>query len=163
MGSFLGTYEHNLDSKNRFFVPVKFRELLGDGFVVRVKLSRYPHIDCFTQEDFEETVEREISQGAPNADVEELNARARAYSAYVTVDAHGRICIPAKILKKAKIEKESVFCGMGKYFQIWNSEINDAYYDQLEEKAIKEEEARDAQDLKRFEFMAQGRFLETKN
>ena len=30
--SFVGTYNHSLDSKKRVFIPSKFREELGDEF-----------------------------------------------------------------------------------------------------------------------------------
>ncbi|MBQ8028674.1 MAG: hypothetical protein IJ262_10910 [Clostridia bacterium] len=163
MSSFVGTFEHNLDTKNRFFVPVKFRELIGESFIVRVKLSKFPHIDCFSEEEFEKTVERETAKARDDEEFELLNARSRALSATVTIDSHGRICIPAKILKKARIEKESIFTGMGKYFQIWNSEINEEYYEDLEIRAIEAEDARRDEERKRNEYMASGLFLEVKN
>ena len=31
---FTGEFEHNVDSKNRIFVPAKFREELGESFIV---------------------------------------------------------------------------------------------------------------------------------
>ena len=32
--SFWGNYPHTLDSKNRLFIPAKFREGLGESFVL---------------------------------------------------------------------------------------------------------------------------------
>ena len=37
---FIGTYEHNMDSKNRVFVPVKFREELGETIYYRLYASK---------------------------------------------------------------------------------------------------------------------------
>ena len=31
---FLGTFQHTLDAKNRLFIPARFREGLGERFVV---------------------------------------------------------------------------------------------------------------------------------
>ena len=36
---FLGEFKHNLDAKKRLFIPAKFREELGETFVI-VKLLR---------------------------------------------------------------------------------------------------------------------------
>ena len=33
-GMFMGEYQHSVDSKGRLIVPAKFRELLGDNFVI---------------------------------------------------------------------------------------------------------------------------------
>ena len=31
---FMGEYNHTIDAKGRLIVPVKFREILGDNFIV---------------------------------------------------------------------------------------------------------------------------------
>ncbi len=31
---FMGTYQHSLDTKNRLIIPAKFRNQLGDDFVI---------------------------------------------------------------------------------------------------------------------------------
>lgn len=35
-----GEYQHNIDAKGRLIVPAKFRELLGDTFVITRGLDR---------------------------------------------------------------------------------------------------------------------------
>ena len=119
MGSFVGTYEYNLDSKNRLVVPPLFKELIGNTFIVRAKPGKFSHSDCFFPANFESTVNAEIedyiNKGLP-ADM--AAAMARTCSTAVTVDAHGRICIPSKILERAHISKESVFQGMGDRFEM---------------------------------------------
>ena len=41
MGSFVGTYEYNLDSKNRLVVPAPFKDLIGNTFIVRAKPGKF--------------------------------------------------------------------------------------------------------------------------
>lgn len=164
MGSFVGTYEYNLDSKNRLFVPAPFKELIGNTFIVRAKPGKFSHIDCFFTEKFEETVAAEIEGYINNGLSPDMAAAmARTCSTAVTVDAHGRICIPSKILERAHITKESVFQGMGDRFEIWNSKIHNEYNDMLAEEADKLFEAQMAENQKRYEYMSEGFMLDLKN
>ena len=164
MGSFVGTYEYNLDSKNRLVVPAPFKDLIGNTFIVRAKPGKFSHIDCFFPENFESTVNAEIedyiNKGLP-ADM--AAAMARTCSTAVTVDAHGRICIPSKILERAHISKESVFQGMGDRFEIWDSKIHDEYNDMLAAEADKLFDAQMAENQKRYKYMSEGYMLEIKN
>ena len=34
----IGTYEHNIDGKNRLFVPAKFRAVLGSEFIFKIQV-----------------------------------------------------------------------------------------------------------------------------
>jgi DNA-binding transcriptional regulator/RsmH inhibitor MraZ len=56
-----GTYEHNLDAKNRLFVPADFKELIEGKLTIRLNLSKHPHIDCFLEKDFEDITADEIT------------------------------------------------------------------------------------------------------
>ena len=41
---FMGEYNHSVDAKGRMIVPSKFREQLGNEFVVTKGLDGYSHI-----------------------------------------------------------------------------------------------------------------------
>ncbi|MCM1544704.1 MAG: hypothetical protein NC110_05325 [Ruminococcus sp.] len=163
MGGFTGSYEHNLDSKNRVFVPAKFRDMLGESFVIRVKPSRYPHVECFTEQAFEEKVKAEVAPFTDESMRERMLFASRSNASVVTVDSQGRICITSKILKYSKIEKESLFIGMGEYVQIWNPEIYDDYFMEISTECAEEEEAALAEARQRRKYKAQGRFLDINN
>ena len=38
---FIGTFEHNMDSKKRVFVPAKFREELGESFYYKLYQAQF--------------------------------------------------------------------------------------------------------------------------
>ena len=80
METFTGTYEHNLDSKNRFFVPADFKNLIKGKITIRLNLSDHPHIDCFQEEDFENVVAFEIENGDEEYSKDELDSISRAYA-----------------------------------------------------------------------------------
>lgn len=164
MGSFVGTYEYNLDSKNRLLVPVPFKELIGNSFIVRAKPGKFSHIDCFYPDRFEEAVQKEIEEYITRGIAPDMAAAmARTCSTLVTVDAHGRITVPSKILERAHISKESVFQGMGDKFEIWDTELYKVYNDMLDEEADKLFAAQMAENEKRYEFMSAGYMIPVQN
>lgn len=163
METFNGTYEHNLDAKNRLFIPADFKELIEGKLTIRLNLSTHPHIDCFLEKDFENVVKAEIENPERPYPRDMLDSIARAYAKTVSVDNGGRICVPAKLLEKAGITKESVFVGKGTFFQIWNPDTHEAYNDELLQRIIKDTEAEIAENEKRNEYKSKGFFLEIKN
>lgn len=163
MFGFTGSFEHNLDSKHRLFVPARFRENLGETFVIRVKPSVYSHIECFTLQDFEKQVERELAAATDDFSRERLMFAAMANASEVTVDSQGRISINSTILKYSGIEKTGLFIGMGDHVQIWNPATYDEYYMDINAEIAAEHKASKAEAQKRREFKTDGRFIELKN
>lgn len=160
---FNGTFEHNLDSKNRFFIPADFKGLIDGKLTIRLNLSKYPHIDCFLEQDFENVVKEEIENPQRPYPKDMLDSISRAYAKTVAIDNGGRICIPAKLLEKSGITKESVFVGKGTFFQIWNPDVHEQYNDDLLERIIADTEAENAENDKRNEYRKAGYFLDIKN
>ena len=55
---FIGTFEHNMDSKNRVFVPAKFREELGESFYYKLYPSeKYPSLQLYSKDEFRKQFE----------------------------------------------------------------------------------------------------------
>ena len=128
MHFFVGSYEHNVDPKNRLFVPAKFRDGLTGSFNISVFRSEtYPCIQCFTEEKFQPYVEQMIERESDVNLKRRLAVWYLGFAADVTVDSQGRINIPQNLLEKAKIEKEALIVGMGDHVEIWNPALFAAY------------------------------------
>ena len=159
MLSFIGTYEHNLDAKNRLFVPAKFRDGLTGTFVIKALSSKYPCIQCFRTSDFErqvETAEAEVS----NFHLRRMQAFSNfAGATYVNVDGQGRIAIPSAIADLAKMGSAAVIVGMGDHVEIWDPEIFKEYYAFVNRHSLEEESAAMAQESIALERTAKGDFL----
>ena len=52
---FIGTFEHNIDGKNRVFIPAEFREELGQSFILKLYPSKkFPSIQLYRKQDYKE-------------------------------------------------------------------------------------------------------------
>lgn len=132
--SFVGSYNHSLDSKKRVFVPSKFREELGEEFYITRKFDSY--LSVYTAEDWEAYVDK-ISK-LPEADAVEFQDFILGAAQKCIPDASGRIIIEDRLLRHAKISKNLVFVGSGKQIRIWAEELwnereNTRDYDKMRE------------------------------
>lgn len=117
---FMGEYNHTIDAKGRLIVPSKFREKLGDEFVVTKGLD-----DCLFVYPLEEWAHiEEAFRKVPLT-----NKKARDFvrfffagAASCEVDKQGRILLPATLRAYAGLEKEIVSAGVLNRVEIWDKE-----------------------------------------
>lgn len=116
---FTGEYEHSVDTKNRIFVPAKFREELGESFIISRDL-RGKRLKIFSQAGWEAYIapileqERKISEKA----MRYLHRNA----VQVSPDSQGRVVLTRELLGYAEIEKNAVIVGCSTYAEIWSAE-----------------------------------------
>lgn len=115
---FIGTYNHNLDPKNRIIMPAKFREMLGEVFYVTKGLGGC--LLAMSSEKWESFVTQISSRPVPEADALQRFFCAGADEA--KPNAQGRFLIPDHLIKYAQIEKEVTIVGTGKQVEIWSSQ-----------------------------------------
>ena len=130
---FMGEYNHTVDAKGRLIVPSKFREQLGEEFVVTKGLD-----GClFVYENTEWKALEEKLHALPLT-----NANARKFSRFFLagattceVDKQGRILLPAVLRDFAGIDKDAVLVGVGSRIEIWSKDAwNESNtYDDMEE------------------------------
>ena len=133
MHMFMGEYNHTIDAKGRLIIPSKFREVLGDEFVVTKGLD-----GClFVYENTEWKALEEKLHALPLT-----NANARKFSRFFLagattceVDKQGRILLPAVLRDFAGIDKDAVLVGVGSRIEIWSKDAwNESNtYDDMEE------------------------------
>jgi MraZ protein len=134
MGMFMGEYHHSIDNKGRLIVPSKFRDELGDMFIITRGLDQclfgYPISEW-------ELIEEKL-KGLP---LTKKDARAftRFFFSGATeseIDKQGRINLPAPLLQYAKLEKECVVLGVSNRIEIWSKQIWEDYFKQSEESFV---------------------------
>ena len=115
---FMGEYNHTIDAKGRLIVPSKFRESLGDEFVVTKGMD-----GClFVYDNNEWAKFEEKLRSLPMIDKEarQFTRYFLAGAASVEVDKQGRILIPAVLRDFAEITKDAVLVGVGSRIEIWS-------------------------------------------
>lgn len=114
---FMGTYDHSIDAKGRVIVPAKFREPLGDSFVVTLGLDGC--LFGYPKEEWMDFVEQ--LKGLPGTkEARKLQRYFMAGAAPCDVDKQGRILIPSKLREAAGLEKDIVFVGVMSKIEIWS-------------------------------------------
>lgn len=134
---FMGEYNHNVDTKGRLIIPAKFRESLGERFVVTRGLD-----GClFVYDNSEwETFEKKLQTMLMGRKDSRNYARFfLAKASEVEVDKQGRILIPQKLREYAGLEKDVVMVGVGNRVEIWNKDTweDTINFDDMEEIAEK--------------------------
>lgn len=117
---FMGEYNHTIDAKGRLIVPSKFREKLGEEFVVTKGLD-----DCLFVYPLDEWAHiEEAFRKVPLT-----NKKARDFvrfffagAASCEADKQGRILLPANLRAYAGLEKEIISAGVLNRVEIWDKE-----------------------------------------
>ena len=127
----MGEYHHSIDNKGRMIVPSKFRDDLGEMFIITRGLDQC----LFGYPLSEWSLIEEKLKGLP---LTKKDARAftRFFFSGATeseLDKQGRINIPAPLLTYAKLEKECVILGVSNRIEIWSKPIWEDYFAQSEE------------------------------
>ena len=114
-----GEYSHNIDPKGRLIIPAKFRDDLGENFVITKGMENCLYVYPETEWNaFEEKL---------NALPTTTDKKARAFAYFFQgsatdgdLDKQGRTLIPSVLRNYAQLDKEVVFIGMGKRAEIWD-------------------------------------------
>lgn len=117
---FMGEYNHTIDAKGRVIVPSKFRDTLGDEFVVTKGLD-----GClFVYDNHEWAAFEEKLKSLPitNKDARAFVRFFLAGAAGVEVDKQGRILLPSSLREFAQLTKDVVLIGVGSRIEIWSKE-----------------------------------------
>ena len=116
--AFRGEYSHSIDAKGRLIIPAKFRELLGDSFVVTRGFDGCLFV--FAQEGWDEFEAKLRALPMDKPEVRTLTRFFIAGAVDCETDKQGRILLPANLIAHAKIEKDAVVAGVGNRVEIWS-------------------------------------------
>ena len=117
---FMSEYNHTLDTKGRLIIPAKFREVLGEEFVISKGMDGCLFVyDNAGWTAFEEKL---TSLPLINKEARQFARFFLAGAATVEVDKQGRILLPAALREFAGLEKDVVLVGVGSRVEIWSKD-----------------------------------------
>lgn len=117
---FMGRYNHTIDPKGRLSIPSKYREILGEEFVVSKGMDGCLFV--YANEDWNEFEKKLTSLPLINKEARSFARFFLAGAATVEVDKQGRILLPANLRDFAGLDKDVVLVGVGSRIEIWSKD-----------------------------------------
>lgn len=121
---FMNEYSHTIDAKGRMILPAKFREELGDSFVLAPGLDAC--LCIYPRERWNALLARLQQLPFTDKRVRKIKRYLIGKSTEIECDRQGRILIPAHLRELADLKKEVCVVGTGSMIEIWNSELLDS-------------------------------------
>jgi MraZ protein len=116
----MGEYNHTIDAKGRLIVPSKFREQLGNEFVVTKGLDGCLFV--YSNEEWQRFEASFREKPLTSKEARKFTRFFFAGAASCEVDKQGRILLPANLREYAGIEKDVVSIGAMSRVEIWSKE-----------------------------------------
>ena len=117
---FLGEYNHTIDAKGRLIIPSKYREALGNNFIVTKGLEGCLYV--FERSEFDSFMDKLNEQS-------DFEARSRKMKRFfvtgaqeVEPDKQGRMLVSQVHRVYAGLDKDVVWAGVGNHFEIWDKQ-----------------------------------------
>ncbi len=119
---FRGRYEHTIDAKGRTSVPARYRDVLNAAGERRVVVTSAldPCLVAYAPQEwaaFEERLGR-LSQFDPA--VKKLRRIYVSGAIECEIDDVGRILVPPTLREHARLTKDVLWAGAGKYAELWD-------------------------------------------
>jgi MraZ protein len=116
---FMGEYNHTIDAKGRLIVPTKFREQLGEAFVITK--GNDGCLAIYTNEAWE-TFLGKIQTLPANNHIRTYVRNIVGSSLEVVTDKQGRILVPGNLREHAGLDKDVVLVGVIDKIEVWDKE-----------------------------------------
>ncbi|MCR5848009.1 MAG: division/cell wall cluster transcriptional repressor MraZ [Lachnospiraceae bacterium] len=126
---FSGEYQNNMDAKGRVILPIKFRETIGEPFVLTKGIDRNLYI--YSMEEWEKVEKRLAALKMTDSRSRALKRLLQGSAIELEIDNQDRITIPQNLRIYANLGKELLFVGQGEYIEIWSKSSFDEMSDNM--------------------------------
>src|SRR4051812_35930809 len=122
---FCGRDEHTIDAKGRTSLPARYRDVLssiGERRIV-VTSALDPCLVAYTAPEWSAFEERLAKVPQIDRAVQKLKRIYVSGAVECDVDDSGRILVPPTLREHARLKKDVLWAGSGKYAELWDAEI----------------------------------------
>lgn len=116
----IGEYHHSIDDKGRLIIPSKFREELGNKFIITRGIENCLFV--YSLESWEKIVNKLETLPFTKKDARAFIRFFLSGASEAEFDKQGRINITSPLISYANITKECVVIGTGDRLEIWSEE-----------------------------------------
>lgn len=128
---FMGEFHHNIDDKARLVMPSKFREELGDTFVVTRGLEGCLFV--YSKDEWENLVDKLKKLPFTKKDARAFLRFFLSGAQECSLDKQGRIAVPTPLVNYANLIKECVVIGVNDRLEIWSEDSFNSYFNENED------------------------------
>lgn len=124
---FMGEYHHTIDEKGRIIIPSKFRNELGDKFIITRGLENC--LFLYPESAWNKIVDKLNSLPFTKKDARNFSRFFLSGATTVEFDKQGRINITSPLVGYANLKKECVVVGVGDRLEIWSEQDWNSFFD----------------------------------
>lgn len=117
---FMGEYNHSIDEKSRLIIPSKFRNQLGNKFILTRWMEK--SLFGFPENEWEKFEEKLSELPTGKKDARAFRRFILAGATEAEFDKQGRIIIPSNLKDHAELKKDVIVTGSGNGFEIWSKD-----------------------------------------
>ncbi len=124
---FIGEYHHSIDEKGRLIIPAKFRDELGNNFIITRGIDNCLFV--YSNESWDKICNKLNSLPFTKKDARVFNRFFMSGATNVELDKQGRANISSPLIDYAHLSKECVIIGTGDRLEIWSQDDWDSFFD----------------------------------
>jgi len=124
MGGFHGAAVITLDAKGRIAIPTRHREALLDGGAALV-ITAHPEgcVLIYPEPAWEAVRQRVDEFPSFNAQASWWKRLLIGFEEHVAPDASGRVLLSPALRLHAKLDRDAMMVGQGRYFELWDAGV----------------------------------------
>ena len=115
---FMGEHSHSIDAKGRLIIPAKFREELGDQFVLTQGMDHT--LTIYPMNEWLKFLEQLNQLPLTSKEARTFRRFFTAKATMCELDKQGRILVPAGLREYADLEKDVVLTGNISNIEVWS-------------------------------------------
>ena len=123
---FMGEYHHTIDDKGRIIIPAKFREELGEEFIITRGIENCLFV--YSMESWNHITDKLNSLPFTKKDARNFVRFFMSGATNVELDKQGRVNVTTPLVQYANLVKDCVVIGTGDRLEIWSQESWDDFF-----------------------------------